>query len=372
MSTLPGELVDSIIDFASFDPQTLAACGLVAKQWLPCSRFHLFSSIHLRRNRDRETVKSFLLLVQSPLATFLSCVLEVHLHHHPTYEVPILSTGDLLALLTRTGLRPQSLFLYCKIQGDRLTIPPGTPQGFLASLTHLGLNFLDKVLFDTLVDYVCGFPLLESLSLGDISIVLRRPKSTALPPNLHTLDVSEPSILDWLLTLDPIPQKISTLILRGIGNHRINQYLRNGATARAVQSLTIDQLTIGVYKERLDMMHLRRLRHICLLQHKTRMASYLIELAALRGSLAFQMLETIKLTLYHFDYSESMAMDKWREADAALAGPEITPWLPRLSSVVISGRLGFSNMALGISATVASELRQNMPFCQQRGILAVI
>ncbi|KAJ7257821.1 hypothetical protein C8J57DRAFT_987218, partial [Mycena rebaudengoi] len=76
---LPGELVDSIIDFACFDSQTLAACGLVAKQWLPSSRFHLFSSIHLRRDRIRDTVETFLLLVQSPLATFLSCVLEIHL-----------------------------------------------------------------------------------------------------------------------------------------------------------------------------------------------------------------------------------------------------------------------------------------------------
>ncbi|KAJ7257805.1 hypothetical protein C8J57DRAFT_545492 [Mycena rebaudengoi] len=247
MSTLPGELVDSIIDFTFSDSQTLATCGLVARQWLPSSRFHLFSSIHLRRDRSRDTVKTFLLLVQSPLATFLSCVLEVHLHHRPTYAIPVFSAGDLLALLTRTGLHPRNLFLDCQVSGDNLTLPPGTPQGFLASLTHLRLNSLYEVLLDKLVDYVCGFPLLESLSLGLMSIVPRRPKSTALPPNLHTLDVPEPSILDWLLTLDPIPQQISTLIFRGlrVGRPRINQYLRNGATAGVVQSLTIDQYTTG-------------------------------------------------------------------------------------------------------------------------------
>ncbi|KAJ7257822.1 hypothetical protein C8J57DRAFT_1234958 [Mycena rebaudengoi] len=209
-----------------------------------------------------------------------------------------------------------------------------------------------------------------------MSIVLRRPKSTALPPNLHTLDVPEPSILDWLLTLDPIPPQISTLILRGIRNQerpRINQYLRNGATAGAVQSLTIDQFTTDIYEERLDMMHLRRLRHLCLLQHKSRMARLvLIILAALRGSLACQKLKTIKLAPYHFDYSDGMAMDEWREVDTALAGPEITPWLLHLGSVIISGHLGFSNMALGVPAKLTSEFRQNKPFFQQRGILAMI
>ncbi|KAJ7257819.1 hypothetical protein C8J57DRAFT_1721128 [Mycena rebaudengoi] len=360
MSALPGELVDSTIDFASLDSQTLAACGLVAKQWLPSSRFHLFSSIHLRRDHVRDNVETFLLLVQSPLATFLSCVLEVHLRHLPTEAIPILSTGELLALLTRTGLHPRSLFLDCRIHGDSLTLPPGVPQGFLASLTHLRLTSLygHDVQFDKLVDYVCGFPLLESLSLGSMSIILRRPKSTALPPNLHTLAVRE-------------SQAFSTGI-RNQERPRINQYLRNGATAGAVQSLTIDQFTTDIYEERLDMMHLPRLRHLCLLQRKSLMARLvLIVLAALRGSPACQTLETIKLALYHFDYSDGMAMDEWREVDTVLAGPEITPWLPRLSSVIISGRVGFSNVA-GVSATLASEFRQNMPFCQQRGILAVI
>ncbi|KAJ7257804.1 hypothetical protein C8J57DRAFT_1234944 [Mycena rebaudengoi] len=101
-------------------------------------------------------------------------------------------------------------------------------------------------------------------------------------------------------------------------------------------------------------------------------SSFLIVLAALRGSPACQTLETIKLTLYHFDYSDGMAMDEWREVDTALAGPEITPWLPRLSSTIISGRVGFSNVAMGAPATLASDFRQNMPFCQQRGILVVI
>ncbi|KAJ7493773.1 hypothetical protein FB451DRAFT_954009, partial [Mycena latifolia] len=41
MSTLPGELVDSILDLIHADsPSSLAACALVCQQWLPRSRYH--------------------------------------------------------------------------------------------------------------------------------------------------------------------------------------------------------------------------------------------------------------------------------------------------------------------------------------------
>ncbi|KAJ7664698.1 hypothetical protein B0H17DRAFT_1019602, partial [Mycena rosella] len=44
---LPLELVDYTIDFAHLDQDTLYACSLVCKAWLPSARYHLFSRITL-------------------------------------------------------------------------------------------------------------------------------------------------------------------------------------------------------------------------------------------------------------------------------------------------------------------------------------
>ncbi|KAF8218062.1 hypothetical protein K438DRAFT_1451511, partial [Mycena galopus ATCC 62051] len=47
MKRFPPELEDALIDFCHEDHATLATCGLVCRDWLPTSRYHLFSSIFL-------------------------------------------------------------------------------------------------------------------------------------------------------------------------------------------------------------------------------------------------------------------------------------------------------------------------------------
>ncbi|EJF59362.1 hypothetical protein BD309DRAFT_825571, partial [Dichomitus squalens] len=44
---LPGELNDEIIAFVWPDKETLCACCLVSREWLPASRHHLFRAITL-------------------------------------------------------------------------------------------------------------------------------------------------------------------------------------------------------------------------------------------------------------------------------------------------------------------------------------
>lgn len=57
-TTLPQELVDSVIDHCHDDPMTLRSCALVCNAWLPSSRSHIFHSITLQPP-DKPTKKSF-------------------------------------------------------------------------------------------------------------------------------------------------------------------------------------------------------------------------------------------------------------------------------------------------------------------------
>ncbi|KAF9645875.1 hypothetical protein BDM02DRAFT_3100732, partial [Thelephora ganbajun] len=46
-ATIPPEIVDRIIDYAHDDHKTLIACSLVARDWVPCTRLHLFARLSL-------------------------------------------------------------------------------------------------------------------------------------------------------------------------------------------------------------------------------------------------------------------------------------------------------------------------------------
>ncbi|KAF9029328.1 hypothetical protein BDZ89DRAFT_1112656 [Hymenopellis radicata] len=50
-SELPQEIVDNIIDELHNDPVALAQCSLVNRSFFPCSRKHLFASIHIHPGR---------------------------------------------------------------------------------------------------------------------------------------------------------------------------------------------------------------------------------------------------------------------------------------------------------------------------------
>lgn len=46
-ASIPSEISDYIIDFLHNDRPTLSLCSVVCKEWLPASRHHLFSSLHI-------------------------------------------------------------------------------------------------------------------------------------------------------------------------------------------------------------------------------------------------------------------------------------------------------------------------------------
>ena len=57
---LPGEITDYIIDFLHCDINSLKACAIVCRTWLPSSRFHLFSTVVCRPDKPSRTIRDLL------------------------------------------------------------------------------------------------------------------------------------------------------------------------------------------------------------------------------------------------------------------------------------------------------------------------
>jgi hypothetical protein len=72
LSKVPSEVFDTVIDFLHSDIPALKTCTLVCKEWLPASRYHLFSTISV----DQHHVQRFLDMLDSPL-----CVWRPYIRH---------------------------------------------------------------------------------------------------------------------------------------------------------------------------------------------------------------------------------------------------------------------------------------------------
>ncbi|KAJ7092323.1 hypothetical protein B0H15DRAFT_170255, partial [Mycena belliarum] len=226
--SFPIELVERIIDAASADPPTLAACSLVCKEWLHRSRHHLFASLDLSASWTPEpnAVTEFMKLVDGP-NSLVPYVTGVVLAKRSWGMTPI---PRILAVLARSGIRPGSLHINCP------TYEP-THLPIFSSLVHLSLYLHNDMPTATLIDHVCAFPLLESLYVGGSAQYTAGsdPVAQALPPQLHTLIITDPVFANWVVSLDPVPTQLSTIILRflKLPEHweAINRYLTSPAAA---------------------------------------------------------------------------------------------------------------------------------------------
>lgn len=70
--SLPQELIDTIVDFLHNDTPTLIACSLVASNWLPSTRFHLFGTVCVRGVHEKNGLNVFLKFFRkaSPVLSF--------------------------------------------------------------------------------------------------------------------------------------------------------------------------------------------------------------------------------------------------------------------------------------------------------------
>ncbi|KAJ7087094.1 hypothetical protein C8R44DRAFT_893262 [Mycena epipterygia] len=365
MLTLPGELVESIIDWIHFDsPSSLSACALVCREWVARTRHHHFASILLIRARDIDTVTPFLHLLRSPLATFTSSVREVLLLHRTSPATTILSAGDVILLLARSGIQPTRLELDCEF--SQLGMQGAQPDSFV-SVTHLGLALAKDIPLESLPTYLCSFPSLQSLSVvpRDLWSDIDSSSTTmVLPPSVHKLELNDSTMLLWLLFLGSPLAQISALVLRDMvyGNIAVNQYLTNSVVAAALTSLTFTDCYLYLEDE-LNFGLLDALRHLNIHRHwfRTPMATAASKVVtAIRGSSTCRPLETVEFAVHPFEFSQSEDIALWRDIDTVLATVEA--W-PHLRKVTI--RLGSGTVDATVSRTPFGELSINMDIMER-------
>ncbi|KAJ7635784.1 hypothetical protein DFH06DRAFT_1336421 [Mycena polygramma] len=412
MLEIPAELSDSIVDHLKSDISALTTCSLLSRQWLPRSRYYIFSSVsfcigrHESRPRNgQQRVDEFLSILDSPLATFILYVKEVKLTHHldglvrPPIEILtglrnrgirsthtylwnvqtgslIMPPAEILFSLHARGIQPTRIYLDC--QRHFFTLPPDGPTVFASSLVHLDLELRRNCFsLGIIVDYISAFPLLESLKLTGppTYIDLTPPKSLALPPRLHTLHTDQAVITDWILSFDPIPVHVTTLCFTSCAYRPSDHWLGVNRYMRSVAGKSIQSLTLGeCHPPRAaanwigpDFRNLRRLQHLAI--HVSRDSSFehlVVVLSAVKCSPSCRTLDTLTLILpLRVDYNVETLI----ALDAELADTDRYERLHRLKISALDANPEVHEE--GSEQPLAIALRTYLPRCEQRGILHV-
>ncbi|KAJ7609866.1 hypothetical protein FB45DRAFT_339960 [Roridomyces roridus] len=394
MLYIPPEIVDFIIDELWDDKPALKTCSCVYRDWLPRSRRYLFASVTLRVDWYAGVSKmdTFLSLISSPLATFLPYIDEVRLTHKWNARddgSPMLSPGDTLAALQIRGVRPSRLYLDCR---SYLSHPPAGTPALTSSVLHLAIQMEGNyVALDSIANYVCSFPLLQSLKIvGRPSDVngFSHPAVLTLPSQLHTFYTSHKSFTDWLLTLNPPPTQITKLgILQapsdGLDWPAVNRYLTSPCAA-GIETLVFDTTSFIGSIHGPELQNLRRLRHLVINQlHVSapntlrNLLSVLETAPTVRGTL-----ETITLSRAFRNCPVATCTfpaQEWRELDAAVADSVEAHEYPRLRRFVVNTadedscdlRDVLGQLAFEVGEPIALALQTHLGRCAHHGLLRV-
>ncbi|KAG7085795.1 hypothetical protein E1B28_003335 [Marasmius oreades] len=247
---LPSDLVESIIDLVS-DRETLKACTLVCRAWVPRSRKHLLDMSLVRM--DRVKAESFIHLSTSPHFS-LKRIPNLHLSFRgessrmASQVVPILSHHQVwvesLTVVADTfssGSCKESLGLISAM--------------WKMSVTELEIqNYLCDNLRDVL-PFVHSFGCLEAFRLtgtfrGRVSarkLPSRLKKFTFSNSHSHPYSRGTEEVLHWLTSpKDGVPPRLLELNLKGLGGSGGLSELRKlleVPTSRALQDLTLSSIT---------------------------------------------------------------------------------------------------------------------------------
>ncbi|KAJ7618156.1 hypothetical protein DFH06DRAFT_1364091 [Mycena polygramma] len=358
MLEIPLEMVEPIVDQMKPDTAALRTCGLLSRQWLPRTRYTLFSAISFSiGGRDLRTLdalqklKQFLSVLESPLATFIPYVEDVRLvHHADALDLP--QPGEILATLH------------------------GRPPAFASSLVHLELEMNNNyIALDIIVDYICAFPFLETLKITGFpkGIVPTPPKSLAPPPRLHTLHTDHHLITDWILSLHPLPTHIATIcfttFVSSPSDHwlEVNKYLRSPA-GEIIRSITFGDYKTPPYSEGPDLQSLQHLQHLTIhVSRNSTFEHFVVVLSQLQRSPACCTVQTIEIVLTYVPHVAA----QWSTVDAGLADPTLSPQLRCLTLAAIDATPEFRGPPEHLDP-IEVVLRRQLEHCQARGILRIV
>jgi hypothetical protein len=204
------ETVDIIIDQLHNDKLSLRACGLTCKQWLPSSRYHLFSEVFI----SPSNVDKFRKLLETTGCNIASIVRHLTLSEFSGYicwheGIDISAANENLRSVS--GLLREVTFL-------RVVRSEGLDSDILSSWTSVReLEMVDMNVsgMDDAFKLVHNIPELQTLSMEDISwdssvLTSRGHTRWALQPSpgFRTMKLEGAAFADvtnWLLHLNPTP-----------------------------------------------------------------------------------------------------------------------------------------------------------------------
>ncbi|KAJ7343837.1 hypothetical protein DFH08DRAFT_215242 [Mycena albidolilacea] len=211
--TFPRELADEIIDLLAGDSNSLKACSMIGRVWIPRSRLHLFESwkcVLLPKN-----IRGFHEILQSPYGcSFLPLIRSVKAtrycwHHNDRYFDDI--AADLRVVPVHT--------LELKLNGvvNAGNVNRFFCEGFAAAFPHITRLVL-TCSFDgqpaPLIDMICLSPALQELHIcletSGFEPQTAKPLASAVPPRglrilrLSGVYTAEP-ILEWLYEFNHLP-----------------------------------------------------------------------------------------------------------------------------------------------------------------------
>ncbi|KAJ7058662.1 hypothetical protein C8F01DRAFT_1232358 [Mycena amicta] len=144
------ELIDAVIDQLHDHKSALLTCSLVNKEWLPRSRMHAFASIDLpiyycpvENQKVVERLTDFVSLLSSPVATFVSSIVEVYLSYPDSgYErnTAVFRDGTVAPVQYKSARTPRTLRYPYRKNRTVYGLNTGSKMGFTYLCTARKLN----------------------------------------------------------------------------------------------------------------------------------------------------------------------------------------------------------------------------------------
>jgi len=218
-ANLPCEISDAIIDNLHNDSQALAACGLVCRSWLPCSRYHLFANIVLRP----EFTAAFIGLLCPTHSTVLRHIRRIEfdqIKHEPPFIVEVMAKefDDVLLL----GTRLAAVRVLCLKGLDWLNSEQATKSALVSTFKHIEVLETTRSHFgtsDEIIHLLSSFPLLERIELNRPKLMQSGPRCHIPVPSrlraVQLLACNMIGLLYWLASYEDTI--VDTLRLSNIG-----------------------------------------------------------------------------------------------------------------------------------------------------------
>jgi hypothetical protein len=222
---MPMELSGHIIQYLQDDMTSMIRCGLVCRTWLTISRPHVFREICL----DNQNTDEFASLIMHSMSTIPPSVQKLELVPSPPPD-----PRWLRRLVPFLGYLADVSFLHVE-NVDWSALHSNSRMNFVSTFNTLTELYLGNITFVELSEVetlISSFPLLESLSLSQVSWTSSQSAGSShrLPPSLKKLTLLSTKIhpiLSWILSHDQ-PHLIKDLGLKTIeaaDTEAIRQYM---------------------------------------------------------------------------------------------------------------------------------------------------